>query len=287
MWRRARIAGGAGVVIAVVALSPAPASGDALYTLQRLVKLHLKPAPLVATKAPALLSDFDGTLSITPVRRRGAYAWRLVHYTSNGPDAVIAFSHGDESSLSRALHDRRGSRYRISNTRVRGRRAYVAIRKVGGRTEVIELLWVEDGAVMSMATGTPRKVTLKGLRLTAAGLDRVVGSYVGSYFMPGSGNTSLDAVLVATTHTITGVIEFGTDNCTFDGRSAAAHGSSVSPIFLPLDGNAFTTPLTSGWSGNAAGTVSRDSVEVHVTGTGTFPDAQCDLGDMSVTATPE
>src|SRR6187551_3669926 len=117
MWRRARIAGGAGVVIAVVALSPAPASGDALYTLQRLVKLHLKPAPLVPTKAPALLADFDGTLSISPVVRRGAFAWRLVHYTSNGPDAIIAFSRGDEPSLSSALRDRRGSRYRISTTR--------------------------------------------------------------------------------------------------------------------------------------------------------------------------
>ena len=287
MWRRARIAGGASVVIAVVALSAAPASGDALYTLQRLVKLHLKPAPLVPTKAPALLSDFDRTLSVSPVRRRGAFAWRLVHYTPSGPDAVIAFSRGDEGSLSSALRDRRGSRYRISNTRVRGKRAYSAIRRIGGRTEVIELLWLEDGAVMSMATGTPRKVALKDLRLTALSLERVVGSYGGSYFMPGSGNTSLDAVLVATTHTITGVIEFGTDNCTFNGRPAAAHGSSVSPTFLPLHGNAFTTPLTSGWSGNAAGTVSRDSVEVHVTGTGSFSEAQCDLGDMSVTATRE
>jgi hypothetical protein len=285
MRRRARIAGGAGVVIAVVALSAAPASGDALYTLQRLVKLHLKPAPLVPTKAPALLADFDGTLSISPVRRRGAFAWRLVHYSPNGPDAIIAFSRGDEPSLKSALRDRRGSRYRVSNTRVRGRRAYLAIRKVDGHTEVIELLWVEDGAVVSMATGTPKKVTLKDLRFTAAGLDRLVGNYLGSYFAPGSSNTSLDAVLVATTHTITGVIEFGTDNCTYNGNPAAAHGSQVSPTFLPLQGNAFTTPLMFGWSGTATGAISSDAIEVHVTGTGAFPEAQCDLGDMSVTAT--
>jgi hypothetical protein len=285
MWRRVRILGGAGVVAAVVGLSATPASGDALYTLQRLEKRHLKPAPLVPTKAPALLANFDGTLSDSPVLRKGAYAWRLAHYGSYGPDAIIAFSHGDEASLSRALRDRRASRYRVSKTRVRGKRGYLAIRRIDGHTEVIELLWVEDGAVTSMATGTPRKVSVKGLRLTAAGLDRIVGNYLGSYFQPGSGNTSLDAVLVATAHTVTGVIEFGTDNCTSGGRPAAAHGSQVYPTFLPLQGNVFTTPLTSGWSGSAIGKVSADAIEVHVTGTGAFDDAQCDLGDMSVTAT--
>jgi hypothetical protein len=285
MPRRVRIVGGAGVVAVVVALSASPASGDTLYTLQRLVKLHLKPAPLVPTRAPTLLDDFDATFSLSTVQRKGAFAWRLVHYTSGGPDAIIAFSRGDEASLSSALRDRRGSRYRVRDTRLRGRRAYLAIRKVGGSTEVIELLWVEDGAVMSIATGTPRKVTVKDLRLTAAGLDRVVGSYLGSYFKPGSSNTSLGAVLVTTTRTITGNIEFGTDDCTYNGRSAAAHGSAVNPIFVSLHGNAFTTPLMFGWSGSATGTVSADAIEVHVTGTGVFPEAECDLGDMSVTAT--
>jgi hypothetical protein len=285
MSRRARIVGSAGVVTAVVALSAPPASGDALYTLQRLVKLHLKPAPLVPTKARGLLADLDQTFSFSPVVRRGAFAWRLVHYTPNGPDAIIAFSRGDEASLSSALRDRRGSRYRIRNTRVRGRRAYLAVRKIDGHTEIIELLWVEDGAVMSMATGTPKKVALKDLRFTAGALDRLVGNYVGSYFEPGSSNTSLGAVLVATTHTITGDIEFGTDNCTYNGQSAAAHGSAVTPIFLSLQGNTFTTPLMFGWSGSAKGAVSPDAIQVHVTGTGAFPDAQCDLGDLSVTAT--
>ena len=97
----------------------------------------MRPAPLAPTKAPRLLSDFDRTLNPSPVRRKGAYAWRLVHYTANGPDAIIAFYRGDEASLARALRDRRGSRYRISNARVRGRRAYLAIRNVGGRTEMM------------------------------------------------------------------------------------------------------------------------------------------------------
>src|SRR4051812_25471848 len=142
MSMRVRIVGSAGVVIAIVALSASPASGDALYTLQRLDKLHVKPAPLVPTKAPPLLADFDRTFSPLPVRRKGAFAWRLAHYTPYGPDAIIALYHGDERSLSSALRDRRGSRYRVRDTRVRGRRAYLAIRKVGGQTEVIELLWV-------------------------------------------------------------------------------------------------------------------------------------------------
>src|SRR3954447_14946605 len=271
MPRCVRIMGSAGVLVAIVALGAAPASGDTLDTLQRLVKLHLKPAPLVPTKAPALLADFDQTFSMAPVERKRAFAWRLVHYTPNGPDAIIAFSRGDDASLSSALRDRRGRRYRIRDTRVRGRRAYVATRKIGGRTEVIELLWVEDGSVVSMATGTPKKVTVKDMRFTAAGLDRLVGSYLGSYFKPGTSNTSIDAVLVTTTHTITSVIEFGTDNCTYNGGSAAAHGSVASPTFLSLQRNTFTTPLMFGWSGSAAGTISPDAIEVHVTGTGAFP----------------
>src|SRR3954451_19574418 len=125
-----RIVGSALVLTTVVALSAPPASGDTLDTLQRLVKLHLKPAPLVPTKAPALLAHFDQTFTIGSGRRKGAFAWRLADYGPYGPDAIIALSRGDERSLSSALRDRRRDSYRVTGTRVRGRRAYLATRKV-------------------------------------------------------------------------------------------------------------------------------------------------------------
>ena len=66
-----------------------------------------------------------------------------------------------------------------------------------------------------MGSGTPRKVSVRGMRATAGGLDHLGANYLGDYFAEGSNNTSLGATLVTTQHFISGVIEWGTDNCTF------------------------------------------------------------------------
>ena len=109
------------------------------------------------------------------------------------------------------------------------------------------LLWREDGSVYWMASGTPKKVSVRGMRATAAGLDHLGANYGGSYFVPGSNNSSLGATLVTTRHFISGVIEWGTDNCTSNGFPAAAHGGSAGFFMLPLRSGAFSMPLTEGW----------------------------------------
>ena len=138
-----------------------------------------------------------------------------------------------------------------------------------------------------------RKVSVKDLRFTAASLDRLGANYIGSYFAPGTNNTSFDAVLVTTAHTLTGELEFGTDNCTFNGAAGAAHGGSATFTALPLRSSAFTIPLASGfvspkgWSGTIDGTVSPSAVTLTLQGTGTFDDEPCDTGRLSVTAEPQ
>ena len=128
----------------------------------------------------------------------------------------------------------------MRRTRLRGRRAFLLTRKLG-RVRTSVLLWREDGSVYWMASSTPKKVSVGGMRATAAGLDLLGANYGGSFFAPGSNNTSLGATLVTTRHFISGVIEWGTDNCTFNGFPAAAHGGSAAFLMLPLRRRAFSS----------------------------------------------
>ena len=270
------------VVLAFFLLAPA-AHADGLATLQDLAKRHLRPAPLVPTSAPRPLSDLRATLSTGVGRGKRGYGLRLVHYTDDGPDAIIALERGAYRSTRSALRDHRRNGYRVRRTRLRGRRAFLLTRKLG-RVRTSVLLWREDGSVYSMASGTPRKVSVRGMRATAGGLDHLGANYLGDYFAEGSNNTSLGATLVTTQHFISGVIEWGTDNCTFNGFPAAAHGGSATFLMLPLRNRAFSMPLTAGWNGSLSGTVSAPAVSVALQGSGTFDEEACDTGAMSVSA---
>jgi hypothetical protein len=135
-----------------------------------------------------------------------------------------------------------------------------------------------------MASSTPKKVSVRGMRTTAARLDHLGANYGGSFFAEGSNNTSLGATLVTTRHFISGVIEWGTDNCTSSGFPAAAHGGSAAFLMLPLRRGAFSMPLTEGWNGSLLGTVSAPAVSVALQGSGTFDGVACDTGPMSVSA---
>jgi hypothetical protein len=262
------------------------ARADGFETLQALAKRHLRPAPLVPATAPAPLSDLGATLATGPGRGKGGYALRLVHYTPNGPDAVIAVSRGDYGSIKAALRAFRRDSYTKRTTRIRGRRAYLVTR----RARETALVWSEDGGVYIVATGTQRKVSVSGLRATANGLEHLGANYIGDYFQPGSNNTSLGAVLVATERHVSGVVEWGTDNCTFNGFPAAAHGGSATFMLLPLVSAAFSFPLNgplvspSGWNGTLSGTFTPAAIDVTLQGSGTFDEESCDTGPMSVSA---
>jgi hypothetical protein len=270
------------VVLAFLLLTPA-AHADGLLTLQDLAKRHLRPAPLVPTSAPRPLSDLSTTLGTGVGRGKRGYGLRLAHYTDSGPDAIIALERGAYRSTRSALRDHRRNGYRVRRTHLRGRRAFLLTRKLG-RVRSSALLWREDGSVYLMATGTAKKVSVRGMRATAAGLEHLGANYGGSYFAEGSNNTSLGATLVTTQHFISGVIEWGTDNCTFNGFPAAAHGGSAAFIMLPLRRGAFSMPLTEGWNGSLSGTVSAPAVSVALQGSGTFDQEACDTGPMSVSA---
>ena len=273
--------------LAFCLLAPA-AHADGLRTLQDLAQRHLRPAPLVPTAAPRPLSDLGVSLDRSPDPGKRGYGLRLVHYTSNGPDAIIVLERGAYRSVRAAVRDYRRGRYRVRRTRLRGRRAFVLTSKVSVRDSII--FWREDKSVYSLATGTPEKVSVRGLRATARGLDHLGANYLGSYFAEGSNNTSFDATLVTTQRFVTGIVEWGTDNCTFNGAPSAAHGGSANFTMLPLRSGAFSIPLNgplvspAGWNGTISGTASPAAINLAIQGNGTFDEEACDTGLMSVSA---
>jgi hypothetical protein len=266
------------MVFVVLAASPAAAHADALDALQTLVKMHLRPAPLVPTRAPRPLSDIGRTLGSGQSLRKGGYSLLL---TNNRPPTYIRLARGDYALMSAALRDYRRRHYAARPTRVRGRAGFVLTRSLSPREWV--LLWREDGWVYSISTGPRRTVSVAMLRSTAAALDHLATAYDGSYEAPGD-TEDFSATLVTTQHTITGVLEFDTNNCTFNGLPAAGRGGDADVAMLSLSHNAFTLPLNSGWAGSMVGTVSPSAVRIRMSGTGTFDGEFCDTGELSVTA---
>jgi hypothetical protein len=270
----------AALVLAAFCLLAPAAQADGLQTLQDLAERHLRPAPLVPTTAPRPLSELRLSLDSFPARGKHGYGVRLVHYTSSGPDAIIALQRGPYRSIKAGLRDNRG---RVRHARLRGRGAYVITSK-----SYATILWREDKSIYSIGTGTRRKVSVRGLKAVAKGLRRIGANYLGSFFT--GNNTHFDGTLVTVDGFLSGIIEFGTDNCTFNGFPAAAHGGSAYLMMLPVRNGAFSFPLSApfaspaGWSGTISGTVSAPAVDLRMQGSGTFDDTACDTGPMSVSA---
>jgi hypothetical protein len=277
------------LVLAVALLCvivPGARADDTLFVLQKLSDRRLSPAPLVFTQLPPAMPPYlQAIQNAGGARSKNGYVIRAAHYTPNGPDAIVALSRGDYKSIKAALRAYRRDRFKVRSTRIRHRRGYVLTRKLSGPREWI-LEWVEDGHVYSLGTGTPKKVSVKDLRSTAAGLEHLTGQFLGDYFQPGSNNTDFGAVLVTTEHTVTGHIDFGTDNCTYNGSPAAGHGGGIDLGAVRLNGNAFSAPIGGGWTGTLSGTVSTNAVGLTLHGTGSFNGENCDTGQMAVTATP-
>src|SRR5262245_15229197 len=114
-------------ILMLLALAPT-ARADGLETLQDLAEFHMRPAPLVPTSAPRPFTELAKTLTDATRSKKG-YGWRLVRYGSGGPDAVIALDRGEFASTQAALRRFRRDGYTKRSTRVRGRRAYLLVRK--------------------------------------------------------------------------------------------------------------------------------------------------------------
>ena len=85
---------------------------------------------------------------------------------------------GSFKNMKAALRDGRRLGFKARRTRVRGHRGYLFTRHLGSTQWM--LVWVEDGRVYTLGTGTPRKVSLKQLRATAADLEHLGRYYIGT-----------------------------------------------------------------------------------------------------------
>jgi hypothetical protein len=204
--------------MALVALSaPAGSSADVLGVYQDLAARRLSPAPLVPTAAPPSLAPLDRTITSSPSRRKSGYALRMVHYGGNGPDAIIVLERGAFKTMKGALRDGRRLGFKARRTRVRGHRGYLLTRHLGPTQ--CSLVWVEERRVHTLGTGTPRKVSLKQLRATAAGLDHLGRDYMGTHADP---DNSSEGHAVTTEHALTAWVTWEAQCVARDGSSAGS-----------------------------------------------------------------
>ena len=267
-------------LVLVVGLAAAGAArADVLSEYQSLAERELRPAPLVLTTAPPSLRPLDQTIQGSASRRRGGYGLRVVRAEDAGRDAVIALEGGSFKGLRGALRDSRRLGFHASRTRVRGRRGFLL-----SRPQQRSLLWVEGGVVYTLGTGTPRTVSVKDLRATAAGLDRLGGAFAGSGGDPDLGT---GAVIVTTATTVTAFVEWGARCVAADGTQGSDRAGSARITLLRRDGAAFRSDIAArGWTGAVEGTVHADSVDVTVRAVTTVDGATCDTGPTVFTAAP-
>ena len=262
-------------LIAVALLGvPAVAEASFLDTYQRIAERHLSPAPLVPTTIPKAFRPIDRAPENGSTIGGRGYAVRLVHQGPLGPDAVIEVSGGEFRSIRALWRERRREGYSSrSRTRVRGKRGYLLKRRAGTRTR--ELAWVEGGKVYTAGSGTPRKVSLKALRSTVAGLDRLERDYFGGAADP---DNSSGAVAVTTEKTITATVEF---------EAQCASGVRVGGVDVTLlrrQGDAFSFAIDSEpWTGTVNGTITPDAITMDIHATGTIEGEACDTGALSLT----
>jgi hypothetical protein len=270
-----------------LALLSVPAAADSgfLDAYQRLAERRLSPAPLVPTAIPRAFRPIERSPELgTTIGGRG-YAVRLVHQGSAGPDAVIEVSGGEFRNLRALLRERRRQGYEVARrTRVRGRRGYLLTRRLGPLTR--ELAWRERGVMYTLGSGTPRKVSLRNLRATAAGLDRLERDYIGGAADP---DNSSDAVAVTTTRTVTAIVSFEA-TCAAPGSTAVSLRVGTAEVtLLSRQGDAFSFDIASHrrgsapWTGTVTGTISPAAITLDVRATATIEGEVCDTGALSLT----
>jgi hypothetical protein len=271
--------------MALVALgAPAVGSADVLGVYRELAARGLRPAPLVPTAAPPALVPLDRTLTGSPSRRRSGYALRLVHYGDNGPDAIIVLERGAFKTMRAALRDGRRLGFKVRRTRVRGHRGYLLTRHLGPTQR--SLVWVEDGLIHTLATGTPRKVSLEQLRATAAGLEHLGRDYMGT---PANPENSSEGHAVTTDRAMTAYVTWEAQCVAADGSPAGIRAGSGRVGVIPLQGNAFSFDIaqhrvgTDPWSGSVSGTISPAAIALTIRASGSFDGLTCDSGALSFT----
>jgi hypothetical protein len=275
--------GSCGLAALALLGAPAVAGADLLDTYQRLAERRLSPAPLVPTAIPRAFRPIARAPEPgTTIAGRG-YAVRLVHQGPEGPDAVIEVSGGEYRTLRALFAERRRQGFSSRRMRVRGRRGYVLTRRLGPLNR--ELAWVERGVVYTVGSGTPRKVSLRSLRSTAAGLDRLERDYFGGAADP---DNSSDALAVTTKRTVTANVSFEA-MCTAPGSTEPYPRVGIAEVtLLRRQGNTFAFDIATNrrsaepWAGTITGTISPTAITLDVRAIATIEGDQCDTGALTL-----
>jgi hypothetical protein len=269
--------------MALIALSaPAAGSADVLSEYSDLAARRLSPAPLVPTAVPATLAPLDRTVTGSPSRRRSGYGLRVVHYGRNGPNATMVLEGGSFKTTSGALRDGRLLGFKARRTRVRGHRGYLLTRHLGPTQWL--LVWVEDGRVYTLGTGTPKKVPLKRLRAAAADLEHLQRDYIGA---PADPNNSSEGNAVTTERAVTLHVSWEAQCAAPGGSSSEIRVGQAHVTMLPYRANAFSFDIaqhragTGAWNGTVSGTVSPSAITVTINATATIDGLSCDSGALS------
>ena len=266
--------------MALAALSlPAASSADVLTEYQALAKRRLSPAPLVPTAVPRSVAPLDRTIAPSPSRRRKGYGLRM---TNGAQNAVVVLEGGSFKNVKAALRDGKRLGFKARRTRVRGRRGYLFTRHLGPTQWL--LVWVEDGRVYTLGTGTPRKVSLKQLRATAADLEHLGRYYIGA---PDDPDNSSEGEALTTEHAVTARVAWEAQCVAADGSPAGLRVGNARVTMLRHQGNDFTFDIaqhragTGAWNGSVSGTVSPTAISLTIRATASIEGMTCDSGQLS------
>ena len=266
--------------VALVALiAPATTSADVLGLYSDLALRKLRPAPLVPTTVPGVLAPLDRNIAPSPSRRRSGYGVRIAR---EGPDAIIVLEGGSFKTVKAALRDGRRLGFKARRTRVRGHHGYLLTRHLGPTQWT--LLWVEDRRVYTLATGTPRKVSLRKLRRTAAGLEHLRRDYMGT---PADPENSSEGLAVTTEHTVTAYVTWEAQCVAPDGSPAGLRAGTARATLVRHQAHAFSFDVgrhwtgSGPWSGSVSGTISPTAIALTIRATGSFSGSNCDSGQLS------
>jgi hypothetical protein len=255
-----------------------------LDVYQRLDERRLSPAPLVPTTVPASVGPIDRTIGTSPARR--GYAVRLLRFHRGGSEAIVLVTGGEHRTIRAFLRDQRRLGFgKPQRLRIRGRRGYLSTRRHGPVVRV--LAWSEGGVVYTVASGTPRKVSLGGLRSTAEALDRLEGAWIGGSADPES---SSEGFAVTTARTITASVAFQA-TCAPPGAPEATiqRVGRAAVTLIRRDGERFAFDIAQNrrgsglWEGTVTGTISPAGVTIELRATGTVEGDACDTGPVTLT----
>jgi hypothetical protein len=268
---------------AVTLVLIAPAAAHAVLDQYREIdEARFSPAPLVPTRVPPSLRPIERSMGNQRVRSGRRYSFRLVKEYASG-DAVLVFDRGAYRSMRAFLREHRRLGFKRKSTRIRGRRGFLMTRRLGPTSRV--LAWREGGALYTIGSGTPRRVSLSQLRSTAAGLQHLRGYYFGQAGT--SGESFADVAL--TDRTVTARV-FWDAQCTRPGAtepSVRVGGAEVT--LLRRRGNGFSFDIAGNrregeefpWTGTIQGGLAGPGVGLTVRASGTSEGDTCTTGSQS------